>query len=356
MPKYSRISTSSTRTTSVAPTSNTGSTATKTTTTSSSNSDAAERRRERYVERQARLRALRQDANFEQQQELNRTISEQAQVLQQYASDEPTEGNDSSLLRLNQMVETAEQLIVNLQRRRRLERDTYDESRLLFQETLELLGQTRQYYINALKSKGSSNRTTRMLIRNTEKHRRNMEKHRRWAQHRMERLEKAHQEEDKNLETIQAQVRRVIGYYRERERSNAVRSAFLERSVSLSDCSKDYRISSGRILKATCAVSTEPNHAFDCSSSEYPNDLCNDEPDVGLSAHFGDNDMTLIHHGKCVICLYEYQVDDVVVRNAIRESHTRCNHLFHEKCVTAWIESSRKAECPCCRQPFVVKT
>ena len=152
------------------------------------------------------------------------------------------------------------------------------------------------------------------------------------------------------MESLQVQVRRVIEYFRERARYSAVRSAYLQPTSSLADCSKDYRTSTGQILKSVIVEDTKQSKCVAFSGSDYPIDSC------GLVAQFGDNDTSPIEHGThCVICLFEYQFDDTIVRNAIIETHARCNHLFHEKCITSWIESCRKAECPCCRQPFVVK-
>lgn len=94
-----------------------------------------------------------------------------------------------------------------------------------------------------------------------------------------------------------------------------------------------------------------------------------------LSADFGDDDVVPIEESSCVICCVDYRHGDEIVRNANscngsnssagdgrnhqqnrinRVSAVSCNHVFHTKCITSWIESSRKSDCPCCRSPFAL--
>jgi len=52
----------------------------------------------------------------------------------------------------------------------------------------------------------------------------------------------------------------------------------------------------------------------------------------------------------CTICLTRYIPGDSVVWSINR----RCNHVFHETCITSWLARKRKhPQCPCCRQPFL---
>ena len=83
-----------------------------------------------------------------------------------------------------------------------------------------------------------------------------------------------------------------------------------------------------------------------------------------LSADFGDGDVLPIEETSCVICCEDYRHRDEIVRNANagrtnndRISHiaaATCNHVFHTKCITSWIQSSGKSDCPCCRCPFAL--
>lgn len=83
-----------------------------------------------------------------------------------------------------------------------------------------------------------------------------------------------------------------------------------------------------------------------------------------LSADFGDDDVLPIEETSCVICCEDYRHGDEIVRNANggrssngRNSHVAaatCNHVFHAKCITSWIQSSGKSDCPCCRCPFAL--
>lgn len=74
-----------------------------------------------------------------------------------------------------------------------------------------------------------------------------------------------------------------------------------------------------------------------------------------LSADFGDNEILAVEESACAICLVEYQHGEEIQRNgffnASREGGT-CDHVFHPDCISTWIKSSGKAECPCCRRPF----
>jgi hypothetical protein len=233
------------------------------------------------------------------------------------------------------MVQTAEQLIINIRRMQQLGRDAHEETHSYTHQTLQQLERHRFEHVTRLRNHGRSERTIRLFVRDIDQRRRNL-------QHQLERLSQIFQEEDENMESLQVQVRRVVEHFRERERYNAVRSAFLQPTSSINDSSKDYRASTGRILQSS-------NDAEGTKQSR--NKSC------GLLAQFGDSDSTTtLEHGTCVICLVDFQCEDTIVRNAIREGHTRCNHMFHDTCIASWIESSQKAECPCCRQPFVVKS
>jgi Ring finger domain len=75
-----------------------------------------------------------------------------------------------------------------------------------------------------------------------------------------------------------------------------------------------------------------------------------------LSADFGDDDVLPIEETSCVICCVDYRHGDDIVRNANScGNNSICNHVFHTKCITSWVESSGKSDCPCCRSPFALE-
>jgi Ring finger domain len=91
------------------------------------------------------------------------------------------------------------------------------------------------------------------------------------------------------------------------------------------------------------------------SATDLNSDTSNRSSTI-LSADFGDDDVLPIEETSCVICCIEYQNGDEILRNAA-SSYTPsmcCNHIFHVECITSWIQTSRKAECPCCRSPFAL--
>jgi hypothetical protein len=52
---------------------------------------------------------------------------------------------------------------------------------------------------------------------------------------------------------------------------------------------------------------------------------------------------------ECVICLNDFQPNDVVVSPADRKRS--CRHVFHKKCLHQWLQI--KSSCPCCRQKLL---
>lgn len=50
--------------------------------------------------------------------------------------------------------------------------------------------------------------------------------------------------------------------------------------------------------------------------------------------------------GKCSVCLNDFSVGD-------KAKCLPCNHFYHEKCITPWLE--QKAVCPNCRKPVESK-
>ena len=59
-------------------------------------------------------------------------------------------------------------------------------------------------------------------------------------------------------------------------------------------------------------------------------------------------DPTLFQHeSNCVICLVEYEAEDIVTR-------LRCDrrHYFHTKCLEDWVKSGNN-RCPYCRKPIL---
>jgi Ring finger domain len=88
-----------------------------------------------------------------------------------------------------------------------------------------------------------------------------------------------------------------------------------------------------------------------------------DEESIGcspvLSADFGDDEIFSIKETACSICLVDYQHGEEIQRNGLRNvsgEATPCDHIFHPKCISTWIQSSGKSECPFCRGPFHLNT
>lgn len=52
---------------------------------------------------------------------------------------------------------------------------------------------------------------------------------------------------------------------------------------------------------------------------------------------------------ECVICLNDFQQNDVVVSQADRKRS--CRHVFHKACLHQWLQI--KSSCPCCREKLV---
>jgi hypothetical protein len=61
------------------------------------------------------------------------------------------------------------------------------------------------------------------------------------------------------------------------------------------------------------------------------------------------NETNETNEHECVICLNDFQQNDVVVSPADRKR--RCRHVFHKKCLHQWLQI--KSSCPCCRQKLV---
>jgi hypothetical protein len=47
--------------------------------------------------------------------------------------------------------------------------------------------------------------------------------------------------------------------------------------------------------------------------------------------------------GECSICLVEYNLDSKIVK--IR----KCDHIYHQECISKWIITINKLSCPLCR-------
>ncbi len=95
---------------------------------------------------------------------------------------------------------------------------------------------------------------------------------------------------------------------------------------------------------------------------------------VQLSVDFGDFEILPMKDLSCPICLVEYEHGELVQRNAFngqyyanycRSSNASadanqsvdinlCDHIFHKNCITEWMHSSLKTECPICRRFFCV--
>ena len=75
-------------------------------------------------------------------------------------------------------------------------------------------------------------------------------------------------------------------------------------------------------------------------------------------ASFGENDTVTMEHQVCSICLVDFQDEDTLVRNAAKRDATKmCTHIFHETCITQWIQqASHSSNCPCCRRPFLINS
>jgi Ring finger domain len=74
-----------------------------------------------------------------------------------------------------------------------------------------------------------------------------------------------------------------------------------------------------------------------------------------LLALFGGNDRSTIEGQVCSICLIDFQQDDRVLRNATKLATKTCTHIFHEECITKWIQhSTHSSSCPCCRRAFLI--
>jgi RING-H2 zinc finger domain len=122
------------------------------------------------------------------------------------------------------------------------------------------------------------------------------------------------------------------------------------------------RSSMGRILKpvedeesSTCLESF-PNHETDCTPCvNSPAKQRRPLQRSVLSADFGDNEILAVEESACTICLVYYQHGEEIQRNEflnVSSESTTCDHIFHPNCISTWIESSGKPECPCCRRPF----
>lgn len=85
-----------------------------------------------------------------------------------------------------------------------------------------------------------------------------------------------------------------------------------------------------------------------------------------MVADFGAADAFPVteHESVCAICCAEYQDADCVQRNSYNDNTTHrsrhghrnqyCNHMFHQTCIVAWLDTDSR-ECPCCRAAFVVR-
>ena len=91
---------------------------------------------------------------------------------------------------------------------------------------------------------------------------------------------------------------------------------------------------------------------------------------IHLSVDFGDFEILPLEELSCPICLLEYEHGDVVQRSVCHGSNcnystrnhqnttnltvdiNQCDHIFHRKCITKWIQTNIKNECPICRRVF----
>jgi Ring finger domain len=127
------------------------------------------------------------------------------------------------------------------------------------------------------------------------------------------------------------------------------------------------RPSMGRILKpvnddeesGSCFESTASDESNSTPSVSSPaKQNCPLHRSV-LSADFGDNEILAIDESACTICLVDYEHGEEIQRNGFQNPSSEgatCGHVFHPDCISTWIKSSGKAECPCCRRPFRLDT
>ena len=123
-------------------------------------------RRHRYEKRLQRRRDLRMDEIYARQRELRMEISTQAENMQQYMTE--SLGGNYSTRRVNQTIQTADQLIVNIQRLRDLEREAYTERLSSNRAAFEQLEQHQFDDSSNLKRLGNNDRSIRMLLRSNE--------------------------------------------------------------------------------------------------------------------------------------------------------------------------------------------
>jgi RING-H2 zinc finger domain len=80
---------------------------------------------------------------------------------------------------------------------------------------------------------------------------------------------------------------------------------------------------------------------------------------------FGHRDIIPLDELFCPICLVEYDHGDLLQRSASGTDNvakvsmkgsvvveSQCDHIFHQKCITQWMESNGYGSCPMCRRSF----
>ena len=73
-------------------------------------------------------------------------------------------------------------------------------------------------------------------------------------------------------------------------------------------------------------------------------------PEPGLHLT-GETPRSRVVPGLCTICLCVYEPGSDIVWS----SNSSCEHVFHEKCIEAWLMKQREGPlCPCCRRDFIV--
>ena len=152
--------------------------------------------------------------------------------------------------------------------------------------------------------------------------------------------------------------------------------------------STSYRPHEGYVLKSTVDPPEESTdakignqelttriHSADVPDENgAPIDAALSVKNVQLLVDFGDFEILPMKDVSCPICLVEYEHGELVQRSSCNEryyanyccsSNTNadanqsvdinlCDHVFHKNCITEWMQSSLKTECPICRRLFCV--
>jgi Ring finger domain len=301
-----------------------------------------EARRQRYRDRQERIRQQRQEGIRQQRGELIVEMREQMRRIGQYDM-EQHDGSSNEDSPFHQIDVLGEQLLQNTHQFQQLGREIFEECKASWQELLETLEEMRLTVVEQ-GGRRRSNKIPMYLER--------IDTRRRMVLRAMEQGERDQIQHDEDIEGMQNQLRRLLEQFRQQARDRQTwNSLSMQREVQAMSDSNQYRSSTGRILTSTKDI----NDNLYSSTSETTNDFNNGSPSLLLANFDGsDNDVVPIHDVMCVVCIVDYQNGDEILRNAICEPQSACNHFFHKECITAWIQMSWKRECPCCRRPFVV--